>query len=68
MLEKVPSRQDGKGEELGPRGKMLRSEAKLTNREVAKRSGISSSAISKIENNQLSPTYDKPFFRVRSDF
>ncbi len=36
----------------------LRKEKGLSQRELAQRSNISFSAISKIENNQLSPTYD----------
>ncbi|GLK85858.1 helix-turn-helix domain-containing protein [Ancylobacter defluvii] len=46
------------GVDLGGRVKGLRSRAGLTIKEVAARSGISPSAISKIENNLLSPTYD----------
>ncbi|PZQ85730.1 MAG: XRE family transcriptional regulator [Ancylobacter novellus] len=46
------------GIELGARVKGLRSRAGLTIKQVADRSGISPSAISKIENNLLSPTYD----------
>jgi transcriptional regulator with XRE-family HTH domain len=36
----------------------LRAAARLTIREVAERSGIAISSVSKIENNQLSPTYE----------
>ncbi len=44
--------------DLGRRVKALRSEAGLTLRELGRRSGLSVSALSKIENSQLSPTYD----------
>lgn len=44
--------------DLGERVRGLRLRADLTIREVAARAGISPSAISKIENNLLSPTYD----------
>ncbi|MBP0447153.1 helix-turn-helix transcriptional regulator [Roseomonas sp. SSH11] len=43
---------------LGMRVRTLRAAARLTIREVAERSGIAISSISKIENNQLSPTYE----------
>lgn len=46
------------GVELGARVRGLRSRAGLTIKQVAERAGISPSAISKIENNLLSPTYD----------
>lgn len=46
------------GIELGVRVRGLRSRAGLTIKQVAERAGISPSAISKIENNLLSPTYD----------
>lgn len=46
------------GIELGARVRGLRSRAGLTIKQVAERAGISPSAISKIENNLLSPTYD----------
>ncbi|MCH4225670.1 MAG: XRE family transcriptional regulator [Alcaligenes faecalis] len=37
----------------------LRRQAKLTLQQLSERSGISASALSKIENGQLSPTYEK---------
>jgi transcriptional regulator with XRE-family HTH domain len=45
--------------DLGRRVLMLRTAAALTLRELSLRSGISISALSKIENGQLSPTYEK---------
>ncbi len=44
--------------QLGNRVRQLRKEKGFSQRELAKLSGISYSAISKIENKQLSPTYD----------
>lgn len=44
--------------QLSTRVRQLRKEMGATQRELAQLSGISFSAISKIENNQLSPTYD----------
>jgi transcriptional regulator with XRE-family HTH domain len=44
--------------ELGARVRSIRAAAGLTIREVAQRAGIATSSISKIENNQLSPTYE----------
>ncbi|MBS7543893.1 helix-turn-helix domain-containing protein [Ancylobacter oerskovii] len=49
---------EDQGIDLGGRVKGLRGRAGFTIKEVAARSGISPSAISKIENNLLSPTYD----------
>lgn len=49
---------DTDGIDLGERVKGLRHRAGLTIKDVSSRSGISPSAISKIENNLLSPTYD----------
>jgi len=49
---------ENEGIELGVRVRGLRSRAGLTIKQVAERGGISPSAISKIENNLLSPTYD----------
>ncbi|MBS9476520.1 helix-turn-helix domain-containing protein [Ancylobacter radicis] len=46
------------GIELGVRVRGLRTRAGLTIKQVAERAGISPSAISKIENSLLSPTYD----------
>jgi len=43
---------------LGKRVLQLRRDMGISQRELARRSGISFSAVSKIENNQLSPTYD----------
>ena len=43
--------------DLGERVKALRTAADMTLREVSGRSGLSVSTLSKIENNQLSPTY-----------
>ncbi len=44
--------------DLGNRVKALRTTAHATIKDVAQRSGIAPSTISKIENNQLSPTYE----------
>jgi transcriptional regulator with XRE-family HTH domain len=44
--------------DLGKRVKTLRFAAELTLQRLSERSGVSLSALSKIENNQLSPTYD----------
>ncbi len=44
--------------QLSTRVRQLRKEMGASQRELAQLSGISFSAISKIENNQLSPTYD----------
>lgn len=44
--------------DLGKRVRYLRFAAELTLQRLSERSGISLSALSKIENNQLSPTYD----------
>ncbi|MCB4771292.1 XRE family transcriptional regulator [Ancylobacter sp. Lp-2] len=46
------------GVDLGARVRGLRGRSGLTIKQVSARSGISPSAISKIENNLLSPTYD----------
>jgi len=45
--------------DLAHRVRSLRDQATLTLRELSLRSGISISALSKIENGQLSPTYEK---------
>jgi transcriptional regulator with XRE-family HTH domain len=44
--------------DLGKRVKQLRLDAVLTLRGLSSRSGVSTSTLSKIENDQLSPTYD----------
>lgn len=44
--------------DLGNRVRQIRSGSKATIKDVAMRSGLSPSTISKIENNQLSPTYE----------
>ena len=44
--------------DLGQRVRTLRAERRLTLKNVAERSGLSVSSLSKIENNQLSPTYE----------
>ncbi len=44
--------------DLGPRVKALRAATRRTIKEVSIKSGISSATISKIENNNLSPTYE----------
>jgi transcriptional regulator with XRE-family HTH domain len=44
--------------DLGQRVKSLRQERELTLKQLAARSGTSSSALSKIENNLISPTFD----------
>ncbi len=48
----------GREIDLGARVRALRNRAGLTSKEVAARSGLSPSSISKIENNLLSPTYE----------
>lgn len=45
--------------DLGARVRSLRATAELTLKDLSVRSGISVSALSKIENGQLSPTYEK---------
>jgi len=45
-------------ESLGQRVRQLRSELGLTQTELANQSGVSHSALSKIENSQLSPTFE----------
>jgi transcriptional regulator with XRE-family HTH domain len=56
---KVPSAEPRPfGADLGRRVKALRALAGMTLKEVSERSLISISALSKIENNQLSPTYE----------
>ena len=45
--------------DLGARVRSLRAAAELTLKDLSERSGISVSALSKIENGQLSPTYEK---------
>ena len=44
--------------DLGKRLRQLRLAGSLTLRDLSDRSGVSMSTLSKIENNQLSPTYD----------
>jgi len=44
--------------DLGRRVRALRTGARLTLKDIAQRSGLSVSTLSKIENNQLSPTYE----------
>lgn len=43
---------------LGQRMRQLRTDKDLTQTELARRSGVSHSTLSKIENNQLSPTFE----------
>src|SRR6476620_702571 len=45
-------------EAFGPRVKRLRQDAGLTLQKLADRSGLATSTISKVENNQISPTYE----------
>lgn len=45
-------------ENLGQRVRQLRTERELTQKELARRGGVSHSALSKIENSQLSPTFE----------
>jgi len=47
-----------KDEAFGPRVKRLRQNANLTLQKLADRSGLATSTISKVENNQISPTYE----------
>lgn len=48
----------GDRSDLGSKLRRLRSERDLTLEELGQRSGVSRSALSKIENGQVSPTYD----------
>ena len=43
---------------VGPRVRQLRTDMSLTQTELAQRSGVSHSSLSKIENSQLSPTFE----------
>lgn len=45
-------------ESLGHRMRQLRTDRSLTQTELASRSGVSHSTLSKIENSQLSPTFE----------
>jgi transcriptional regulator with XRE-family HTH domain len=45
-------------ENLGQRVRQLRTDKDLTQKELARRGGVSHSALSKIENSQLSPTFE----------
>lgn len=47
-----------RAENLGQRVRKLRTERGLTQKELALRGGVSHSALSKIENSQLSPTFE----------
>jgi transcriptional regulator with XRE-family HTH domain len=47
-----------RGQSIAITLKQLRQEAKLTLSELAQRSGLAASTLSKIENGQMSPTYD----------
>src|SRR5579872_2502569 len=47
-----------KGIDLGQRVRALRTARQLTLKTLAERSSVSISSLSKIENNQLSPTYE----------
>lgn len=47
-----------RAENLGQRVRQLRTERSLTQKELALRGGVSHSALSKIENRQLSPTFE----------
>ena len=47
-----------RAENLGQRVRQLRTERDLTQKELARRGGVSHSALSKIENSQLSPTFE----------
>jgi len=44
---------------LAAKARLLRAQRQLTLRDLSQRTGISSSALSKIENGHLSPTYEK---------
>jgi len=54
-----PAAQDMSTSVLAVKLRMLRRNADLTLQQLSKRCGISASALSKIENGQLSPTYEK---------
>ena len=62
ILEKnaaKPARTDRmRSASLGQRVRQLRTDKDLTQTELARRSGVSHSTLSKIENNQLSPTFE----------
>jgi transcriptional regulator with XRE-family HTH domain len=51
--------------DLGARVKALRRASGLTLKQLSARSGLSTSALSKIENDQISPTYGKIFQLAR---
>ena len=54
--KKIPEKYHS--ENLGQRVRQLRAERGLTQNKLAELSGLSHSALSKIENNQLSPTFE----------
>jgi transcriptional regulator with XRE-family HTH domain len=58
----LPMRRTEAGEDkrfdLGARVRLLRTDRKLSLRELARRTGLAASTLSKIENNQQSVTYD----------
>ncbi len=47
-----------RAENLGQKVRQLRTDRDLTQKELARRGGLSHSALSKIENSQLSPTFE----------
>ena len=55
----VQPEQAGKPSILSDKVRALRARFKLTLKELSERTGVSPSALSKIENGQLSPTYEK---------
>jgi transcriptional regulator with XRE-family HTH domain len=63
LISELPRRVSGQSSlnqqtvDLGQRVRTLRAARRLTLKNVAERSGLSVSSLSKIENNQLSPTY-----------
>ena len=56
--EAPPTKEPSKSIDLAQRVKTLRARAKMTLKDLSLRSGVSTSALSKLENGQLSPTYE----------
>lgn len=54
----IADQEDSRSLDLAQRVKGLRTRAKMTLKELSTRSGVSTSALSKLENGQLSPTYE----------
>lgn len=53
-----PLQSSGASVDLGSRVRSLRQAKRMTLKDVANRSGLSTATISKVENNRLSPTYE----------